>query len=235
MKKRERVRYEMFIRVVQFILSLSGIFPAGSIVAVQLSVLQGVIAAINTLTGEQTTGFADARFGFNSKDTARENLREMLSEIARTARSMVYAFPGINLKFRMMWGDSDTKMLALGRSFLTEAPPYKAAFIEYGMDTYSDEATNTDFLTILQELVADFEQSLAAPGTAIDAHVEATAEIGAEIRKGMIAVRIMNGVIKNKFRNDVGKLAAWLSASHIEKISSGDSSSPPNQPAQPNP
>jgi hypothetical protein len=220
----------MFIRAVPFILGLGDIFPAGSVVAVQLVVLQGVIAAINALSGEQTTGIADARFGFNSKDTARENLREMLSEIARTARSMVYAFPGINLKFRMMQGDSDLKMLALGRSFLTEAPPYKAAFLEYGMDVYSDEATHADFLTILQELVDDFEQSLSAPAAATDTHVEATAEIGAEIRKGMIAVRIIDGVMQNKFRNDVGKRAAWLSASHIEKVSRRTKPEDANQP-----
>jgi hypothetical protein len=232
MTRRETVRFEMFIRVVPFILGLGGIFPAGSIVAVQLAVLQGVIAAIDALTGEQTTGIAEARFGFNSKDTARENLREMLSEISRTARSMVYAFPGINLKFRMMRGDSDLKMLALGRSFLTEATPLKDPFIEYGMDTYSDEETNTNFLTILQELVDDFEQSLSAAGTAIDAHVAATAEIGAEIRKGMIAVRIIDGVMKNKFRNDVGKLAAWLSASHVEKI---PRRTKPDESNQPNP
>src|ERR1044072_1576164 len=140
MTKKERVRFEMFIRAVPFIRGLGDIFPAGSIVAIQLAVLEAVIATIQALTGEQTTGIADARFGFNSKDTARENLREMLAEIARTARSMVYAFPGINLKFRMLQGDSDVKLLALGRSFLTEATPLKDAFIQYGMvkDEYEE-------------------------------------------------------------------------------------------------
>jgi len=90
--------------------------------------------------------------------------------------------------------------------------------------------TLPDFLTILQELVDDFERSLSETGTAIDAHVEATAEIGAEIRKGMIAVRIIDGVFKNKFRNDVGKLAAWTSASHIEKVSARSKPTPPSQP-----
>jgi hypothetical protein len=33
----------------------------------------------------------------------------------------------------------------------------------------------------------------------------------------MIAKRILDGVVKNKYRSNVGKLAAWLSASHIEK------------------
>ena len=33
----------------------------------------------------------------------------------------------------------------------------------------------------------------------------------------MIALRILPGVVKNKYKNDVGRLAAWFSASHIEQ------------------
>jgi len=37
------------------------------------------------------------------------------------------------------------------------------------------------------------------------------------IRDGMIAKRKLGGVVQNKYNNDPGKLAAWLSASHTEK------------------
>ena len=47
-------------------------------------------------------------------------------------------------------------------------------------------------------------------------NVEATAEIGEAIRRGMVARRILDGVVRNVYKNDVGKLAAWTSASHIE-------------------
>lgn len=36
-------------------------------------------------------------------------------------------------------------------------------------------------------------------------------------RKGMAALRICDAVIRNIYANDPGKLAAWLSASHVEK------------------
>jgi hypothetical protein len=209
MTKRERFRMDMFIRAVQFILNNIGDFVAGGVVAAQLVVVQAAIAKVQTLSGAQVEGFGDAGFAFNSKDTARENLREMLSEISRTARSMVYEFPGIDLKFRMPRNNNDAQLLAKALAFLTEATPLQADFERYEMDK--------NFLTALQTLITDFEQSLSTPGTAIDAHVAATAEISAEIRKGMVAVRTMNGAVRNKYRNDVGKLAAWLSASHIEK------------------
>ena len=217
MTKRERFRMDMFIRVVQFIMDNIGDFIAGGVVAVQLAVVQGVIATVQTLSGAQVEGFGDAGFAFNNKDTARENLREMLSEIARTARSMVYEFPGIDLKFRMPRNNNDADLLAKALAFLTEATPLKADFIRYEIDG--------NFLTDLQILITAFEQSLSAPGTAIDAHVAATAEISAEIRKGMVAVRIINGAVRNKYQNNVGKLAAWLSASHIERAPK-----PPDEP-----
>jgi hypothetical protein len=209
MTKRERLRYDMFIRIVQFIKDNIADFPAG-VVAAQLAVLTAIIDRLQVLLGEQSAGLSEARFGFSSKGTARENLRLILVEIAETARSMVYEFPGIELKFRMFYNNNDADMLGKARAFLTEATPLEANFVHYGMDE--------DFLTELQEAIDDFEGSLGTPATAIDSHVEATEEIGEEIRKGMIALRTVNGPIKNKYRNDAGKLAAWLSASHIENI-----------------
>ena len=37
------------------------------------------------------------------------------------------------------------------------------------------------------------------------------------IREGMVAVRTVDGIVLNKRSNDPGKLAAWLSAKHVEK------------------
>ena len=61
-----------------------------------------------------------------------------------------------------------------------------------------------------------FEATFSTTASATAEHVEATAKTGENIRLGMVAVRI-DGVVKNKYANDVGKLAAWTSASHVEK------------------
>ena len=214
MTKRERSRFYMFLRALQFIADNIADFAAGGVVLTQYAVLQTVVSTIETLSGEQVGGFGDARFGFQSKDTARENLRTMLSEIAETARSMAYEFAGLDLKFRTQQGDNDAALLAKARAFLTEATPLKADFVRYEMDA--------EFLVELENLIEEFEQAMSAPGTAIDEHVEATAEIGAEVRKGMVAVRTMNAAVRNKYRNDIGKLNAWQSASHIERTAEKD-------------
>ena len=92
----ERRRYDMFIRVAQFGADNTADFPAGSVGAAQFGEVTAVIDRLQELLGEQSEGFSDARFEFNNKDTARENLREEISDINRTARSMVYAIPGID-------------------------------------------------------------------------------------------------------------------------------------------
>lgn len=207
----------MFIRVGQFVADNAADFSSG-IVAAQAAILAAVINTLQTLAGDQTAGMSDARFQYSNKATARENLREALSDIAETARSMVYQFPGIDLKFRMPRNNNDADLLAKSRAFLTDATPLKNDFIAYEM--------NADFLTELQETIEAFEQSVNAQGSATDAHIEATADIGAEVRKGMIAVRTMDAPVRNKYRGNAGKIAAWESASHVERESKSKDSAP---------
>lgn len=48
-------------------------------------------------------------------------------------------------------------------------------------------------------------------------HVEATAAIDKLIEGGMTAVRELDPIVRNIFANEPAKLAAWLSASHVER------------------
>jgi hypothetical protein len=47
--------------------------------------------------------------------------------------------------------------------------------------------------------------------------VIATADTAAKIPEGTVAVRVVEGVVQNKYANDPGKLAAWFSAKHVER------------------
>jgi hypothetical protein len=59
-----------------------------------------------------------------------------------------------------------------------------------------------------------FEASFSSTASATAEHV---ADVAAKIRQGMIKVRILDGIVRNVYANNPGKLAAWLSASHVEK------------------
>jgi hypothetical protein len=205
----ERRRLEAFIRIRQFGVDNAADFPAGTVGATQFAAIGAVIDEIAQLAGEQAAGVGDSRQTFATKSTARENLREEMYDIVRTARSMQYQFDGIEDKFRMPVNLSDQNLLATARAFHSESLAYDQDFEEYGLDKL--------FREHLQTAIDAFEAAMNPTGTAIDEQVASTAEIGDAIRRGMIARRILEGVVKNKYRSNVGKLAAWLSASHVER------------------
>lgn len=43
------------------------------------------------------------------------------------------------------------------------------------------------------------------------------AAIGEAISRGMVARRILDGIVRNVYKSNTGKIAAWTSASHIER------------------
>ena len=58
---------------------------------------------------------------------------------------------------------------------------------------------------------------LFAVDSATAEHIAARADIEAEIRDCQIIVRTLDGIVRNIYATNIGKLAAWLAASHVEK------------------
>ena len=62
-----------------------------------------------------------------------------------------------------------------------------------------------------------FEATFSTTASAQSEHIQATADTAAKIRVRLVAVRIVDGIVQNKYATDPGKLAAWISAKHVEK------------------
>lgn len=216
MNDSERRRYEMLARVKQFGIDNAGDFPAG-IAATKFAAIGSLVDTAEAKSSAQQSGMSGAAQSFEVKDTARENLRDEMSAIARTARSMEYDFDGISDLFRFQRNMPDETMLAKARAFHTDSNPYDGDFKAYGLPS--------SFRADLNDAADAFETSMAATATATSEHVAVTADISATIREGMIAKRILDGIVRNKYANNPGKLAAWLSASHVEAA--------PKKPAPP--
>lgn len=225
MDDNERRRYEMLVRVRQFGVDNASDFPPPSVADTQFTVVGNAVDTVETEAGKQAAGFGEASQQYEVKGTARENLRELMSAIAFTARSMEYQFDGISNKFRMPRNRNDADLLSKARAFATDAVPYALDFEAYGLPK--------SFITDLTAAADAFELTFSTTASATAEHVEATALTGETIRLGMVAVRILDAIVKNKYSNNVGKLAAWLSASHVEKPPK--KAKPPTPPAPPTP
>lgn len=202
-----RRRYEMQVRANKFGVDNAGDFSG--IGSTKFNPLDALVGDLESTSAAQQSGFGEAAQQFEVKDTARENLRDVMSDISRTAKSMEYAFDGISNKFQFQRNMPDATMLAKARAWQTEAVPYEADFIAYGL--------HNKFILHLTTAADAFEASFSNTASATAEHVAATADEAAKVRAGMVIVRILDGIVKNRYANDPGKLAAWISASHVEK------------------
>lgn len=210
MRDVERRTSEMFARCSEFGAAEAASFPATGLGGKLFADLKAVNVELDTHATRQSSGASSAEQGTTTKGAAREALRDDLATISRTARAMAEETPGLDDKFRLPRGRAnDQTLLADARAFATDALPLKATFIEYGMPAY--------FLEDLDEDIADFEAALNAQSTGKRQRVAATAAIDDLIERGMNIARRLDAIVRNTFRDNPAKLAAWLSARHIER------------------
>lgn len=209
MKDTERRRLEMFIRVREFGSAHATAFPAGSFAAEQLTTLDSSIGALETQVSTQSSGRSTVRESTSSKAAAREELMEDIEAISRTARAMSRTMPGLESRFRIPHNQSDQVLLSTARATAADALPLKAEFIRRGMPA--------NFLEDLQADITVMEEAITLQAHGQGSHVAATAAIDREIERGMDAVHQLDPVVRNLFAADPSTLAAWSSASHVER------------------
>jgi hypothetical protein len=207
MNDADRRRYEMQVRAAKFGADNAADFTG--LAATTFAELTALVEGSETKSAAQSAGMGDAAQLFNVKSTCRENLRDQMSDIARTSKSMEYAIDGISNKFFFQRNLNDASLLAKARAFYTESAPYDDDFKNYGLDK--------DFRDHLNDAADAFEATFSNTATATAEHVAATADLASKISQGMVKVRVLDGIVRNKYAADPGKLAAWLSASHVEK------------------
>jgi len=166
--------------------------------------LIAAIADAKRLGEAQTTGIGQARQGTLSRRDARAAVQRAVDAIFRIARAM-----GLEAQFQRPANGTDEALLNTARSYATNALPLKAQFIAHEMPA--------DFIDDLNEDIAEFEAAIANQGNAVGDHVSASAELEDALDRCDDAVRKEDPIMKNKYADDPGSLAEWISASHIER------------------
>ena len=226
MKKGEIRILQMLVQVRQYILSRIAAFPAGSRghelhVAVDTS-----IKNIERLSAAQAMHAHAAREKTAQKKVAHEALRALLEAISRTARSMSREMPGMKEKFRLPSRKDGQMWLATARDFVVAAEPLADEFVRRGM---------------APDFVDDLKARIFAVGQAVDGRaqqsaerVASTANVGEAAEQGLNAVRDLDAIVRNVYADNPAELAAWESASHVERAprrAEEEEEAPPAPPA----
>ena len=202
-------RQEMFMRVQEYTSQYPAPFAAGSYGAVLAGKLGEVVDGLRAQALDQSKGRSSVRESSGSKAAAGDELLRRMEAISRTARVMAFDVPGLEDKFRLPRGIGDQPLLLLARTFADDAEPLKSEFTKRGLAS--------DFVEELREAVASFDDAINRKSQGRGKHVAATAAIDGLVERGVRHVREIDALVRNTFHSDPSALAAWESASHVER------------------
>lgn len=205
MKDKETNVLEMFQRVTDLSDREAARLAFNPYIVSRFDELRGVVVEIHAHADRQVTGLSSARQSTQDKSGARETALQILNAMKLTARNI----PGQAEEFEFKGKPKDQDLIFLSRSYAAKAAPIKAQFIQRGL--------GIDFLEVLKSATDSVEQRLSNRAQQTQMHASATASIEDLIEQGMVIVRELDTIMRNLFRDDPTMLAAWLSASRVER------------------
>jgi hypothetical protein len=208
MNDKQRRRYERVLRAQDYISADATIFPTGSKGAQAFNKLKAAIAEVETLDASRETGARASKLGTLTRTDARERLRQSVSAITRTSEVIALDDPSFKGKFKSPRSNvNDQDLLAVARSFATEALASKAKFIEYDMPA--------DFLDELNSAIEDFEAAMNQQNQGISTRKTALALVDDALARAEEELERCDIALRNKV-TDGAKITAWDSARRLE-------------------
>ena len=242
MNSREQSRFDAFKGSSTFGINNAGDFPSGAdgkkTKAQELFEALGTVAdgdpatARDSVIGnliralkEQETGTGDYHGGTTSKSVQRDGVMAVLRGFNKSAAAIASAdkTPEIMDNFRMPHGTNDTIIAARARAFADAAMALKAKFLALEHPA--------DFIEALRQRVVDFENADSEQNTGLQDQVGATASIDDLIDQGLVILKQLDAIMPNKYAGNPEKLAAWLTASNIQRPSANGKTAATVQPS----
>lgn len=202
-----RATFDSFIHINQFGTENAADFAGHAEMAANIAILAEVIANLRELAAARTSGSKDQAIA--QKAALRGSLRFQMKEMARTARALAIDKTGLNKLFRVPENNNDTGLIAAAREFATEAEKFKADFVRFGMPA--------DFIEDLIGDIEAFEHAVNEKAAARSKNTTARVSIDGELERGTRAIKLLDAMVRNIYRNNAPKLAAWTSAKHIAR------------------
>ena len=202
-------RIEMLKEVKEFGIAHAASFTETSLGKQLFDSIGQIITELGSEGASQVSGRNSAHNIAAIKARIREDLREMLLTINRTARIMSVNSAEFEGKFRLPRNINDQKLLNAARAFVQDATPLKDNFIRHEMPA--------DFLEQLTNLITAFDQAASQKTVAVSTHATARLTIEENVGRGMQTVRQLDAIIRNKFNGDPVVLSAWTRASHVAR------------------
>lgn len=203
MKKTQRVRYEMFVRVRDFGAANGALFPESSAGGQSFVRVAAVVAAVDGHVASRVVARAEAR---KVKATARaavlEKMRIMAATGRRASRQEAFAHA-----FRMPRRGADKVLVGTARAFAAEARKREAEFVRLGLPS--------TFISEFESLVDSIDQAVNVRNSSSHLRRKHQAGIEAALKEGAAELAELDVVVPNVLRENPVLLAQWRRARHI--------------------
>jgi hypothetical protein len=217
MDKRETRRYDAFQRVKTFGTDNTSDFAPGSLAVTSFATIGTVLTGLDAAKAGQKPGRN------TSKEVLLDAVRLDIQNITRTASAIAQVQPGFADSFRPPANGNEGSLLTTADKFLQQLTPQPgdspatltaktalvAQFVAHEM--------NANFVTTLQTDRTAITTAQAQQETTREGGVGNTATIGSLIAQGMKALTTLDAIMHNKYASQPDKMAAWLTAAHIER------------------
>lgn len=244
MDKRDRVRIDHLNRVAQFgITNAADWTPApgtpptkaqtnAANLYAQLNAADtGVVALLSTFGAGRASGAADSHGGVVSKATIRNGIMLDLALWNESAGAIASAQsrPEIMAGFHPPHGVSMEEFPNKVNAIIQAATPLESDFIKLGFAE--------DFIQDMRDRVKAFGDAKDDKDEGLQKQAGAHGGSSATIRTGLTITKQLNVLMKNLYKTNPEKLAAWKTAFHIERVGTsgkskkktGESDTPPSK------
>ncbi|MFL6332575.1 MAG: hypothetical protein ACJ754_04440 [Pyrinomonadaceae bacterium] len=227
MKKSEIRILEMLVRVRQWILARIAAFPAGLPGHDLYLTIDTSIKNMEKHSTEQAGHAHAAKEKTAQKNVDDDALRDLMEAVSRTARSMSRRMPGIEERFSLPSTKDGQTWRAAARDFAEAAEPIADEFVSRGMAP--------DFIDDLKTRALAIGQTVDGRELEASERITSTTNVGEAAEKGFVAVRELGAIVLNIYKDNPAELAAWESASHVERAprraDDDEEEAPPAAPA----
>lgn len=209
MKKSEIRILDMLRRARQHGQQRAADFPANSR-GHELYVIVGTsVVNMERLSAEQAMYARAYREKTAQKNVADKALHDLMESMSRTARSMKRSHPGVEETFRLPSKRDGETWLATANAFATEAVALNDELVRRSMPP--------DFVDDLKARILSVKQAGEEQARASAGRIASTAALAEAAQTGLAAVRELDPIVRNVYKGNETELAAWESASHVER------------------
>lgn len=209
MDERQSNIFEMLKKMGNFINLHKSVFTPNSLATDLFSTINKIIDEITNLAIVQSSNTSSTKQGVTKKATLRNNLRQDMETISRTARGIAIKIPGIDNKFRIPVSNNDSVLLTTAQAFARDVVEFKDEFARRELPKSFFDEFNTN--------ISAFEQATKDKNASKGAQVATTASINRGIEQAIETFKELDPIVRNKFRSEPNILAEWATATHIAR------------------